>query len=112
MSPPKPEEAARKEIDVALDAAGWVIQDDAEMNLYAAPGVAVREFVMAPGHGKADYLLFVDQKAVGALSVLLERIRAEREAAASKNGTRTNKKASIKGEGAPSKRQRKRAPGP
>jgi type I restriction enzyme R subunit len=67
MSPAKPEEAARKEIDAALEAAGWVIQDAAEVNLYAAPGVTVREFVMASGHGYADYLLFVDQKAVGAL---------------------------------------------
>ncbi len=37
------------------------------MNLYATQGVAVREYVMAPGHGRADYLLFVDQKAVGAI---------------------------------------------
>ena len=37
------------------------------MNLYAASGVAVREFVMATGHGRADYLLFVDRKAAGAV---------------------------------------------
>ncbi len=37
------------------------------MNLYASQGVAVREFVMASGHGRADYLLFVDGKAVGAV---------------------------------------------
>ncbi len=37
------------------------------MNVYAAQGVAVREFVMAPGYGFADYLLFVDGKPVGAL---------------------------------------------
>jgi len=37
------------------------------MNLYARQGVAVREFIMATGHGRADYLLFVDQKAVGAI---------------------------------------------
>jgi hypothetical protein len=49
MSPAKPEEAARKEIDAALEAAGWVIQDDAEMNLCAAQGVAVCEFLMTPG---------------------------------------------------------------
>jgi type I restriction enzyme R subunit len=35
------------------------------MNLAAATGVAVREFRMAPGHGFADYLLFVNGKAVG-----------------------------------------------
>jgi type I restriction enzyme R subunit len=37
------------------------------MNLSAGLGVAVREFKMAPGHGYADYLLFVGGKAVGAL---------------------------------------------
>lgn len=36
------------------------------MNLYATQGVAVREF-MAPGHGRADYLLFVDGVAVGSV---------------------------------------------
>jgi len=38
-----------------------------EMNLSAGTGVAVREFKMAKGHGFADYLLFFDGKAVGAL---------------------------------------------
>jgi type I restriction enzyme R subunit len=37
------------------------------MNPYAGRGVAVREFIMAKGHGRADYLLFVDQRAVGAI---------------------------------------------
>jgi type I restriction enzyme R subunit len=37
------------------------------MNLAASPGVAVREFRMATGHGFADYLLFVAGKAVGVL---------------------------------------------
>ena len=37
------------------------------MNLYASEGVAVREFIMATGHGRADYLLFVDREAVGAI---------------------------------------------
>ena len=67
MPKPKPEAAARAEIDRALQSSGWVIQDADEVNLYAAPGVAVREFPMASGHGFADYLLFVDQKAVAAL---------------------------------------------
>ena len=62
---PTPERQARQQIDEALEAAGWVIQDRAKMNLAAATGVAVREFRMAPGHGFADYLLFVHGKAVG-----------------------------------------------
>ncbi len=64
---PTPEQRARQDIDAALEAAGWIVQDRATMNLSAAPGVAVREFRMASGHGFADYLLFVNGKAVGAL---------------------------------------------
>ncbi len=61
------EARARVEIDRQLAACGWLVQDHKAMNLYAAQGVAVREFVMAPGHGRSDYLLFVDAKAVGAI---------------------------------------------
>ena len=64
---PTPEQKARQDIDAALVAAGWVIQDRAEMNLGAGTGVVVREFPMASGHGFADYLLFVNGKAVGVL---------------------------------------------
>ena len=35
------------------------------MNISASRGVAVREFVLDKPHGRADYLLFVDGKAVG-----------------------------------------------
>jgi type I restriction enzyme, R subunit len=35
------------------------------LNLAAGTGVAIREFRMAPGHGFADYLLFVNGKVVG-----------------------------------------------
>lgn len=62
-----PEQRARVDIDAALVAAGWVIQNRDEMNLSAALGVAVREFKMTSGHGYADYLLFVQGKAVGVL---------------------------------------------
>jgi len=64
---PTPEQEARQRIDAYLVEAGWVVQDRSELNLQAGPGVAVREFPMAPGHGYADYLLFVDSKAVGVL---------------------------------------------
>jgi len=64
---PTPEQQARIGIDAALEAAGWIVQDRAAMNLAAGPGVAVREFKMAPGHGFADYLLFVNGKALGVL---------------------------------------------
>ncbi len=60
-----PEAQARVEIDKQLTAAGWVVQRHRQMNLGAGRGVAVREFPMVEGHGDADYLLFVDRKAVG-----------------------------------------------
>jgi type I restriction enzyme R subunit len=61
------EQRARVLIDRQLVEAGWVVQDRKQMNLYAAQGVAVREVVMATGHGRADYLLYVDQRAVGVI---------------------------------------------
>jgi NADPH:quinone reductase-like Zn-dependent oxidoreductase len=42
-------------------------QDKKDLNLFAGPGIAVREVVMKPGHGRIDYLLYVD-KAVGGLA--------------------------------------------
>ena len=64
-SPLTPEQQAREQIDAMLVASGWVVQDRAGMNLSAGLGVAVREFPLATG--EADYLLFVNGKAVGAL---------------------------------------------
>ena len=60
---PTPEQEARETIDALLAAAGWMIQDRNALNLGAAQGVAVREFPLQTGF--ADYLLFVDRKAVG-----------------------------------------------
>jgi len=59
----KPEEKARQRIDQLLSEAGWVVQDIQELNLGAAPGVAVREFPLESGY--ADYVLFVEREAVG-----------------------------------------------
>ena len=60
-----PEEQAREIIDRLLEQAGWVVQNSDSINLYAGSGIAVREFPLKPGHGRADYLLYVNQKAVG-----------------------------------------------
>ncbi len=60
-----PEQEARVNIDRLLEQAGWVVQDAAAVNLYASSGVAVREFPLKSGHGTADYLLYVNQKAAG-----------------------------------------------
>ncbi len=70
MTPPTkltPEQEARAGIDAQLVQVGWAVQNRDEANLSAARGVAIREFKMADGHGFADYLLYVDKQAVGAL---------------------------------------------
>jgi type I restriction enzyme R subunit len=62
-----PEAEARVEIDAMLELAGWAVQDPDQVNLTASRGVAVREFILVPPHGRADYLLFVDGQVVGVL---------------------------------------------
>ena len=58
---------ARDEIDRKLTAAGWVVQTRPKMNLYEGSGQAVREFTLKVGHGRVDYLLFIDQQPVGTI---------------------------------------------
>lgn len=67
-----PEARARVRIDEMLTAAGWAVQDARAVNLGAARGVAVREFVLKPPHGRADYLLYVDGEAVGVVEAKKE----------------------------------------
>lgn len=43
------------------------MQDSKQLNLFANEGVARREVIMRPGHGRADYLLYVDKKVVGVI---------------------------------------------
>ena len=54
-------------IDRQLSDAGWAVQDKKDLNLFAGDGVACREAVMKAGHGRADYLLYVDTKVVGVI---------------------------------------------
>lgn len=61
------EARARRLIDEQLAQAGWVVQDKENLNLFAGQGVAVREVVMKPGHGRVDYLLYVDTAVVGVI---------------------------------------------
>ena len=61
------EARARVLIDRQLTDAGWSVQDSRSLNLFAAPGIARREATMATGHGRADYLLYVDQRVVGVI---------------------------------------------
>lgn len=60
-----PENQARKIIDQLLSDAGWIIQNRDEIHLGAGRGIAVREFKLKTGD--ADYLLYVDRQAVGAI---------------------------------------------
>ena len=65
------EARARMLIDAQLRAAGWAVQDGGALNLFAGQGIAVREVVMAPGHGRVDYLLYVDKQVVGVIEASL-----------------------------------------
>jgi type I restriction enzyme R subunit len=68
MNPPLlPEEQARVLIDEQLTRAGWYVCDRKDMDLVNHQGNAVREVIMKPDHGRADYLLWVDKKAVGVI---------------------------------------------
>lgn len=61
------ETRARVRIDQQLTQAGWKVQDKRDLNLFAGQGIAVREVVMKPGHGRVDYLLYVDKAVVGVI---------------------------------------------
>src|SRR2546430_2379298 len=65
--PETPEQRARRQIDTDLTAAGWLVQNSDELDITAGRGIAVREFQMKSGFGFADYLLYLDRKAVGAI---------------------------------------------
>ena len=69
-----PEDRARILIDDLLLAAGWHICDMAQANIHAATGVAIREFPLNPGHGYADYLLYVNGKACGVIEAKKEGV--------------------------------------
>lgn len=65
MTPQSPEAKAREDIDRLLTGAGWHVADPKDVDLAAHRGVAIREFTLKPGHGEADYLLYLDGKAAG-----------------------------------------------
>jgi type I restriction enzyme, R subunit len=68
MTPPLlPEEQARVLIDEQLTQAGWHVCDRQDIDLVNQYGNAVREVVMGAGHGRADYLLYVDKRVVGVI---------------------------------------------
>ena len=59
-----PEEFARQKVDKLLADCGWVLQNRRTINLSASRGVAIREALLKD-RDEADYLLFVDGKAIG-----------------------------------------------
>jgi type I restriction enzyme R subunit len=62
-----PEQEARVLIDEQLKRAGWFVCDRNDIDLVNRVGNAVREVIMKPDHGRADYLLWVDKKVVGVI---------------------------------------------
>ncbi len=58
-----PEQKARDTIDALLKQAGWIVQSANKIDLNAGLGIAVREY--QTDVGPADYVLFVDKKALG-----------------------------------------------
>ena len=59
-----PEELAREKIDRLLTQCGWRLQNRSTINLSAGQGIAIREALLKD-RDEADYLLFVDGKAIG-----------------------------------------------
>lgn len=60
-----PEQKVRDNIDSMLEEAGWKVQAKKGLDFNAGQGIAVREY--DTDVGPADYVLFVDRKAVGVI---------------------------------------------
>ncbi|WP_396167322.1 DEAD/DEAH box helicase family protein [Flavobacterium sp.] len=65
-----PEQIARDKIDKMLVLAGWIVQSKDKVNLSAGIGIALRE--TNTESGSADYILFVNSKAVGVIEAKAE----------------------------------------
>jgi type I restriction enzyme R subunit len=61
------EAKARVNIDRQLAVAGWIVQKADRANVGAGLGVAIREFTLEKGHGRVDYLLFVNGQPAGVI---------------------------------------------
>lgn len=91
-----PEAKARQVIDQKLEEAGWTLQDKKDIDLFAAMGVAVREFDTADGQ-EVDYALFIDGTPVGIIEakednkgLLLTTEAAEQNAGYVKSGLKNH----------------------
>ena len=65
-----PEQIARDAIDAKLKQAGWCVQSMRQIDLRAGTGIAVREY--PTDVGPADYVLFIDGRAVGVIEAKRE----------------------------------------
>lgn len=65
-----PEQIARDKIDQMLIEAGWLVQSKEKVKLSAGIGIALRE--TNTDSGSADYILFVNSKAVGVIEAKAE----------------------------------------
>ena len=59
------EQQARLQIDKQLRLAGWAVVNRKDLNPFESS--AVREVIMASGHGRADYALYLDREVVGVI---------------------------------------------
>ena len=67
------EQRARDRIDAKLADAGWIVQHRTAINFNACPGIAVREY--QTDIGPADYVLFLNKRAVGVIEAKPEEPR-------------------------------------
>src|SRR5438270_1367798 len=67
-----PEQAARDRVDKLLAGSGWAVQDKNAIDFNAGPGIAVREY--QTDIGPADYVLFVEKKAIGVIEAKKEEL--------------------------------------
>ena len=65
-----PEQLARDQIDALLRQSGWVVQNIKDINLNDGLGQAIREY--QTDVGPADYVLFVNKKAIGVIEAKRE----------------------------------------
>ena len=65
-----PEQKARDNIDALLEQAGWSVQSIKTMDFNVGAGQAIREY--QTDVGPADYVLFVDKKAIGVIEAKRE----------------------------------------
>lgn len=70
-----PEQIARDTIDDLLRASSWSVQDKNRIDLNEGQGQVIREY--QTDARPADYVLFVDRKAVGVMDGMIDEMNEE-----------------------------------